>query len=65
MNTQLNIPIMDFKTIDPTRLIDSMENQLSKDMNQNINRLMYKKVIFNRNGSDLQQIGRASCRERV
>ena len=56
MNTQLNIPIMDFKTIDPTRLIDSMENQLSKDMSQNINRLMYKKVIFNRNGSDLQPI---------
>jgi hypothetical protein len=56
MNTQLNIPIIDFQTIDPTHLIDSMENQLSKDMSQNINRLMHKKVIFNRNGSDLQPI---------
>jgi len=56
MNTQLNIPITDFQPIDHTHLIDSMENQLSQEMNQNINRLMHKKVIFNRNGSDLQPI---------
>tara|TARA_B100001971_G_scaffold200736_1_gene212657 strand:- start:160 stop:1212 length:1053 start_codon:yes stop_codon:yes gene_type:complete len=56
MNTQLNIPITDFQPIDPTLLIDSIENQLNLEMSQNMNRLMYKKVIFNRNGIDLQPI---------
>ena len=56
MNTQLNIPITAFQPVDSTYLVNNMENQLNQEMNRSINRLMHKKVIFNRIGSDLQPI---------
>lgn len=51
MNTQLNIPINSFQSVDPEHFIANIENHLNFEMANNIIRLKDKKVIFNKNGS--------------
>lgn len=55
MNTQLNIPTAPLLP-NPFHLATNLQNQLDQELNQNLNQLTHKKVIFSRNGSELQPI---------
>ncbi|MFQ6134525.1 MAG: DNA double-strand break repair nuclease NurA [Nitrososphaerales archaeon] len=56
MNKQLNIPIAIQPLLNPAHLATNMKNQLDQEISRNINRLMRKKVVFSRSGSELQPI---------